>query len=209
MGHSFATFGTYTLAASLRWIMRALNSQGYRLWRLNHPSHPNLQSHRTLPPWLRNPKHRHNAHNPTEHVQQFKVCYSRPPNPGDRRALTREFARGGGGYHTDRPALCHALRLITHMFTKVNNLTTRENGARHSYRRYEPAARQIVCSGASWTYSAPPHRQPPHCAMCRALRAFTRCTRGTPHPSIIVNQDAASSLVPVEADLGIAPWAAY
>ena len=47
MGHSFATFGTYALVGSLRWIMRVLNSQGYRLWRLNHPSHPNLQSHRT------------------------------------------------------------------------------------------------------------------------------------------------------------------
>ena len=33
MGHSFATFGTYTLVGSLRWIMRAPNAQGQRLWR--------------------------------------------------------------------------------------------------------------------------------------------------------------------------------
>ena len=26
----------------------------------------------------------------------------RPPHPGDRRALTREFARGGGGYHESK-----------------------------------------------------------------------------------------------------------
>ena len=28
MGRSFATFGTYALVGSLRWIMRVLNSQG-------------------------------------------------------------------------------------------------------------------------------------------------------------------------------------
>ena len=28
MGHSFATFGRYALVGSLRWIMRAPNSQG-------------------------------------------------------------------------------------------------------------------------------------------------------------------------------------
>ena len=36
MGCSFATFGTYTLVGSLKWIMRALNSQGLRLWWLHH-----------------------------------------------------------------------------------------------------------------------------------------------------------------------------
>ena len=64
MGRSFATFGTYARVGSLRWIMRVLNSHGYRLWRLNHPSLESHQSHQMLPPWLRNPKHRHSPHNP-------------------------------------------------------------------------------------------------------------------------------------------------
>ena len=54
MGRSSATFGTYALVGSLKWIMRVLNSQGSRLWWLHHPS---LQCCPTLPPWLRNPKH--------------------------------------------------------------------------------------------------------------------------------------------------------
>ena len=53
MGRSSATFGTYTLVGSLKWIMRVLNPQGSRLWWLHHPS---LQRCRTLSPWLRNPK---------------------------------------------------------------------------------------------------------------------------------------------------------
>ena len=32
VGRSFATFGTYALVRSLKWIMRVLNSQGSRLW---------------------------------------------------------------------------------------------------------------------------------------------------------------------------------
>ena len=37
MGRSFATFSKYTLVGPLKWIMRVLNSQGSRLWRLHHP----------------------------------------------------------------------------------------------------------------------------------------------------------------------------
>ena len=55
MGRSFATFGTYALVGSLRWIMRVLNSQGSSSASATHPV-PVMQ---------------------TEHVQQFKVCYSR------------------------------------------------------------------------------------------------------------------------------------
>ena len=47
MGRRCATFGTYALVGSLKWIMRVLNSQSSRLRRLHHPS---LQSTRTLPP---------------------------------------------------------------------------------------------------------------------------------------------------------------
>ena len=36
MGHSFATFGAYAPVGSVKWIMRALNSQGLRLWWLHH-----------------------------------------------------------------------------------------------------------------------------------------------------------------------------
>ena len=59
MGCSFATFGTYDLVGSLKWIMTVLNSQGSRLWWLHHPS---LQSRRTLPQCLGNPKRRHSPH---------------------------------------------------------------------------------------------------------------------------------------------------
>ena len=38
MGRSFATFSTYTLVESLKWIMTVINTQGSRLWRLHHPS---------------------------------------------------------------------------------------------------------------------------------------------------------------------------
>ena len=81
MGHRFAIFSTYALVGSLKWIMRALNSQGSRPWQLHHPSLqcrlPN-QPHAPLPP-----PHQPMPHTlclvpllPIEHVQQFKVCYS-------------------------------------------------------------------------------------------------------------------------------------
>ena len=38
MGCNSATFGTYALVQSLKWIMRVLNSQGSRLWWLHDPS---------------------------------------------------------------------------------------------------------------------------------------------------------------------------
>ena len=63
MGCGFATFSTYALVGSLKWIVRVLNCQGSRLW-LHHPS---LQSHRTLPPSLCNPKGRHSASIPLAH----------------------------------------------------------------------------------------------------------------------------------------------
>ena len=67
MGRNFATFGTYALLGSFKWIMRVLNSQGSRLWRLHHPSpeSPDITPIALLPQTTAQP------------TQQFKVCYSR------------------------------------------------------------------------------------------------------------------------------------
>ena len=94
MGRSFATFGTYTLVGSLQWIMRVLNSHWHRI----------------------NAKVASHVFSLLASVEGTTVCLEiplqsppppgrpslgdrlpPPPHPGDRRALTREFARGGQG----------------------------------------------------------------------------------------------------------------
>ena len=113
-GRSSATFGTYALVGSLKWIMRVLNSQGSRLWWLHHPS---LQSRRTSPPRRRNPKTPAQPAQPSVECTTVALKYpcnprpprgetvtwrpSAPPRGGDCRALWGEISRGGGYFTKD------------------------------------------------------------------------------------------------------------
>ena len=91
MGCSFATFGTYALVGSLRWIMKVhvginakVASHMFSLLASVEGTTVCLEIPLQSPP-------------PRETVTWRPSPPPPPTHPGDRRALPREFARGAGG----------------------------------------------------------------------------------------------------------------
>ena len=94
MGRSSATFGTYALVGSLKWIMRALNSQGSRLWLLHHPSCFTCALFACISGGYHN----------------FALNYPPPPPLGvgrPSRAAGGDFNPGGGGIRQLTPKRAH------------------------------------------------------------------------------------------------------
>ena len=127
MGSSFATYGTCALVGSFKWIMRVLNSTGWMLWWLHHPS---PQRRQTLPPWHHNTRTRAVCLHQWR-VPQFPLKYpcnpppprgETPPPKGETVARHGGRLQGGKGsrpmFSCEPPAgcsfVCFAVQNIAH-----------------------------------------------------------------------------------------------